>query len=366
MTVLNYVRGRKKARRSVFLRRFIKYFILMGVNLVIFSQAAGLVGAASDSLAVFPPIIKVRVRPAAQVRQPIRVFNQTDSDIFVVLTIKVFDSGTLMGQPIWNDKTNPPDWVKIIGPIDDSRRAYKIKRQSFTDFLLVLQPPSQTPSRDWYFTVLFKSQPASKVETGLTTVQPQIGVNVLVTVNNKLKVDTQPVMIEAFEAPWLVDSFNKYMDIKLQLFNQNQVWVEALPVIKLAKIVGLGRNEVFNLVPINLLSQNKKAVFLTEKDIELANDSGRVINKSLIKSSPISRVKNKFFSRENYKSAKSLRLYTDSFRFGIFNLEVEIINDNQVAQTSKIIVFIPKWFLVGFFVILIFVFSKKFIQGNKD
>ncbi len=336
---------KQEAILSGFSKRAIRFLFAAGLSLMVLNLSVKPVDAASNSLAVFPPILKIRLKPAGVVRQPIRVFNYSDSDIYVTYEIKVFENGSLTGQPIWNEEIKPPNWVKLIGPIDNDRKTYEISRQGFTDFTLIIQPSAKTINKDWYFSILLKPQTVKTSQNSHTSILPQIGMNVLLSVNNNLQVGNRPVVIEKFWTPRLISGLEKNIKVDLRLFNPNQVWVEALPVIKIEKIIGLGSNEVFNLVPISLLSKNNKVVFLTEKDIELADINDRALAHQPVKSSPIVRIKHLFFSKEDIKTAKMVRLYTDSFRFGVFSFNASVTTAGQVNQTQRLIIFLP-WQLI--------------------
>jgi len=201
--------------------------------------------SAQKGIGVFPPVIKARVVPGASVRQPIRLFNDTQEEMLVKVNLRPFELGSLDGLPLWSETVNPPEWIRITAPIDKNRNAHVVKPGGWLDFILTINPPAKTAYQDRYLTVIFQT----KTSGGLDKVRLsyQIGVNVLISVTGSLEVKVKPVQISRLHLPVMVDSWSKRIPVDISLYNPNPVWVEAVPFVRLIKWVGIGPDESLNL-----------------------------------------------------------------------------------------------------------------------
>ncbi len=315
---------------------FILSLFLFPLN--VFAQPTG--------LGIFPPIITIRLTPGTQIKQPIRVFNYLSTPIYLTTQVIPFTQTTPNGQPILNSSIPAPSWVKITGPIDLNQQAHPIPPNQHQDFLLILTPPPNAPIQDLYFTILFK-QKTTLHQTKLT-ISHQIGTNILLTLTNSIqKPPKTQILFTYTKLPTFLDPFIKKIPLKIQIYNQSDFWTQALPTIKLQKKFGFGSNQTLTLVPVNIIGRNKRWLNLTEEKVELALYNNQLQTNTNKKNTPIKRVKNLIFSKRNKQNANNITFYSDSFKLGLYQWQIEIHTNNNLNTThTQWAIFFPWWTLV--------------------
>ncbi len=324
--------------------KYLKFILVLLIFTLLFSPLDAL--AQPTGLGIFPPIITIRTTPGTQIKQPIRVFNYLPTQIYVTTQIIPFTQITPNGQPILNPNTKPPAWIKITGPININQQAHPIPPNQYQDFLLTLTPPANTPIQDIYFTVLFK-QKTSPSQTKLT-ISHQIGTNILLNLTHSTQPPPTPNIIFSYlKIPSFLNPFTKNIPLQIQIYNQSDFWTQILPVIKLQKTFGLGSNQTLTLVPVNIIGGNKRWIHLTEENIELALYNNKLQTETNTKNSPLKRIKNFIFSKQNKQSANNIVFSSDSFKLGLYQWQIEIYDDNGLNTThTQWVVFFPWWILV--------------------
>ncbi len=322
----------------------------------------------SYTLGIFPPIITIRLKPGTTIRQPIRLYNSSDSLLYFRTQIKTFKKTTLFGQPLWPSISQPPKWVKIIGPIDNKLKAYPVKANSKQDFVAVISPPANTPLGDYYLSVIFlKYNPGQSPKT--INFQPGIATNLLISVTAKLEEKLTPPVITKFTAPLLADSWQKEIKLDLAVYNPSHSWQEVVPNLRLEKHLGFGKDQtLINFIPVTILGGNERKILLTENQLELANSNHKVQAKTGNKKTPLQRIKEKFFSKEQKTSANNYILNSDSFKFGLYKLHFQLHTSSSQVEKTRFIIFFP-WkatLLSSPFIVLSFLFLLKTKKHQDD
>ncbi len=317
---------------------------------------------AATELGIFPPIIKVRIKPGTTLRQPIRLYNSSSSTLYLTWQLRAFHKTTPQGQPLWSLEKAIPSWIKVTGPIDLKKKAYPLKPQSHQDFLLTLSPPENLPQKDYYYSLLFLSSPTK--ENTQVRFQPGIATNLLISVTDTLQKKPAPPIITTFSAPFFLDSWQRRIKTKVKIYNPNDQWIEVLPTLKLEKKIGLGKNEeILNFIPVTVLKGNKRSIFLTEKDVELAITPNRVQDTFKEHKNPLQRIKDKFFSNHKPVSDNSINFYSDSFKLGLYNYQLQIKTSSKTIKENKTIIFFPWKLTLGIFSLVI---AGYFIRRKSE
>ncbi|NOY15059.1 MAG: hypothetical protein GXP43_02470 [bacterium] len=294
-------------------------------------------------LGVYPPILTVRLTPGGQVKQPIRLFNYMPKDVWVDVQVIAFNRSTPNGLPIWDEAITVPDWIKVTGPINLKYNAHPVKASSYQDFVVNITPPPQTPLNDWYFTVLFKQKPS--FDSAKLRLTHQIGMNILLSLDSTLKVKT-PVKLafSRLDAPFLINPWPSEVPLKIQVYNPNSFWVTVLPTIKLKKVIGIGPDQTQILVPVNILGRNKRWIYATEEQMNLALSMSTLQAKDKSKNAPILRLKDRLFGKRHVLNANNLIFVSDSFKFGWYQWQIELWADDSLAgRRTQSVIFFPWW-----------------------
>ncbi len=310
---------------------------------------------AATELGIFPPIIKVRIKPGTTIHQPLRLYNFSSSSLYFRWQLRAFQKTTTQGQPFWSSEKMSPSWIKVTGPIDLKKKAYPIKSQGHQDFILTLSPPKDLPQKDYYFSLLFLSSLTK--ENTQVRFQPGIATNLLISVTDTLQKKAIAPIITLFSAPTLLDSWQRKIETKIKIYNPNDQWIEVLPTLKLKRKIGLGKDErMLNFIPVTVLKGNKRSIFLTEKDVELAITPNRVQDNYHEHKNPLQRIKDKIFSTHKKVSDNSINFYSDSFKLGIYNYQLQIKTSSNTIKQNKIVIFFPWKLTLVVFLLLGFLY----------
>lgn len=146
------------------------------------------------SLGVYPPIIRVKSNPGADVNVPITVLNNSEDSINVELSLKPFyDSGKMDGSVLYYaEKDIPQKDLDFLNQVKVKDKDTDIKRiniypKEYKTLNLNFKTPKDISS-DYYFSVIFsKAVEKTLSDETKSYIKPGVAINVLVSKNQSMQ-----------------------------------------------------------------------------------------------------------------------------------------------------------------------------------
>ncbi len=203
------------------------------------------------SLSIWPPLLEVLIQPGRTITQVYRLSNAGDDQI---LTAKIlpFEPKDELGN------INLVNLPKLLNPLSFSfqggdvslGKPFILKSGESKDLVLKLVSPVKTPERDFYVSLIFETNPETRVGLSQTQAAAKIVSNLLITVSIDGQPQKQARIIE-FSAPKIVDSFDP-VPFTLKVENTNTAFFKPFGEIKIEGI--FSQKGKIKIVPENILA----------------------------------------------------------------------------------------------------------------
>ena len=228
-------------------------FLILSFKLPINAYAQGV------DLGIYPPIFDVQTTSPTDVNVPFFIENFTDSPVDLTLTLKPFTASTAENGQIefLNDTgyfrdPNILDKVKILDNGNEINSITLSAKQK-KNLNLEIKIPANQPKGDYYFSIVFSSNPAGS-NSNSTNASAGVASNVLLTVGPVGK--TQGI-IEEFSAPFL--NFKGPLPFTVKLRNTSDHFVTIKGDIIIKNLFGQSIGKV-SLLPVNVLSNTIRRI----------------------------------------------------------------------------------------------------------
>jgi len=157
---------------------------------VYFSEAAK---AQTFSLGIYPPLLEVMIMPGKSVTQDYQLSNSGDETEITAQIVKfkpADELGNVSLRGLTSDEVRPHQgWFSFENAEIALGEPFLLKTGEKKQIILKVKIPEETAEDDYYFTLLFSTQPISKIALLGTKQAGVIGSNILITVSK----DGQPV-----------------------------------------------------------------------------------------------------------------------------------------------------------------------------
>lgn len=297
------------------------------------------VDATSFSLGIYPPILEVIARPGAKVVFPIKIFN-TGDDLSLKVALESFTAKNEAGQiELLPTAPNPyVTWVKLqSGTLSlPSEKPFFLKASQDQEFKLKIDIPENTTLADYYFVILWQSQPVFAGQETTAQTAGQIGLPVLLSVTSQ---DEYPVEgeISEFSSPRFLEQGP--VPFTLRVKNTGRFHFAPTGTVEIKNWRGQKVSEV-EILPQNILASTTRALV----DIHQASPTAKLLI-------PDSRFLN-----------TPLVLWSSGFLLGPYTAETKIrLTDwgPEISAQTSFWAFPVKWILGIFVGIILLVLIRR-------
>ncbi len=158
-------------------------------TIVIFHLSASLAFAQDFELAVYPPLLRVNIKPGKSITQVFKIDNLSTETQTLVARLVPFTGADQFGNPIL-DPTYQPKWLEYFSLANSDiqlGKPFEIAAGQSQQLVLSLSVPSAAPMKDLYATLLISTY-ANTIDTSLqgSSLTASIGSNLLITVSTQL------------------------------------------------------------------------------------------------------------------------------------------------------------------------------------
>lgn len=230
--------------------------------------------ATGYGLSIYPPLLRVHIKPSKSITQAFKIDNLTNDDKFFVARLVPFTEADPHGNPVINLKATAP-WLNYFSLSNSNIKfetPFLIKGNSSEQLVLSLSIPEDALLRDIYATLLISTYSNN---TGVTYQGSQIsattGSNMLITIST----DAYPPTLLQVEsitphAPWLFKIGNYYIADNItpvtftsQVFNSGDFTAETKGIFKVTS-----RNDqavwLEGVLPVNVIAKTTRNLQRTD------------------------------------------------------------------------------------------------------
>ncbi|HSW97643.1 MAG TPA: hypothetical protein VLF89_07505 [Candidatus Saccharimonadales bacterium] len=214
--------------------------------------------AASLSLGIYPPLIKIQTSPNSHIQQHITISNYGSDPIIVNITFKMFKSaekknGEIVFLPN-SDKAKDffTEHLKILDgsiPINQVLLSPKQHKSLSID----INTPKEKKETDYYISVLFISNNTSQVKSNESLLSEGIANNVLLSILPQPSRDLG--YIKQFTGPHFADK--DPLVFFVEAGNQGNHFISANGKINIVNML-LGSKETIKLQPVTILANSSR------------------------------------------------------------------------------------------------------------
>lgn len=297
------------------------------------------VNAVGYGLSIYPPLLRVNIKPGKTISQVFKIDNLTSDDKFFVARLVPFSDADLLGNPVINLKSTAP-WLSYFSLANSNIKLgdpFLVKGTSSEQLILSLSVPENAPIRELYATLLISTYAnINGVDYQGSLVSATTGSNLLVTVSSEafpttlLRIeDIAPTSGLIFKLGnfYLSDNITPVV-FSASALNTGSFTAETKGIFK---VTGQNDQPVYleGILPVNVISKTKRA---------LLNSDG-----------------NSFTFSPNLGN------------IGLYNVSVAIKTDNANAENSIGIVFLPLKATIGLlFASLFLIVIYRTVRNPKD
>ena len=224
--------------------------------------------AQSLSLSITPPLTELTIQPGRQYVQNYQLTNNGETDEIVLVHLVPFIPADNFGNAelLLDDlETNYQlfsSWFRLNQPNINFGEVFTLEHGKSQHLALVVNPPVDAVETDYYFTLLFITQPNES--TGITETQSTatIGTNILLTISEDGVADSKAA-IQKFSAPVIVDSLIGDLIYTLVIKNYGSSFFK--PTGKINIIMKPGSNSTdLTIAPQNILAKSTRQIHCLE------------------------------------------------------------------------------------------------------
>ena len=233
---------------------------------ILFSFGAKETLAQTISLSITPPIVELTIQPGKAYTKAYLLTNNGDKDEDIAISLVPFipedEYGNVSLQKTEIDAVAKQfeSWFDIQKPGSiNFGDKFTLPAGKSQEIALTISPPTDADEFDYYFTLLFVTEPQNI--TGLTQTQSNvvIGSNILLTVS----VDGNPARkasIAEFSAPVLIDSLLGNLMYTLRIKNEGTAYFKPFGKIYIERKPG--KKEItLDMAPQNVLARSTRQIF---------------------------------------------------------------------------------------------------------
>ena len=279
------------------------------------------VQAAGYGLSVYPPLLRVHIKPGRSITQVFKIDNLTSDDKFLIARLIPFSDSDTLGNPEIDLRTTAP-WLSYFSLANSNIKfgdPFLIKGSSSEQLIVNLSVPENAPIRDIYGSLLISTYAnINGIDYQGSLVSATLGSNLLVTISQEAYPPTLLRISDIILIGGSVIKIGNYyisdnitpLAFKATVVNTGDFIAETKGIFK---ITGRGEQPVYleGILPINVISKSSRA---------LQNNQG-----------------------------SDFTFNPDLGRLGYYRATFSIKTDNANAENSINIIFFPFKIITGLF-----------------
>ncbi|KKT72793.1 MAG: hypothetical protein UW68_C0025G0008, partial [Candidatus Collierbacteria bacterium GW2011_GWB1_44_6] len=277
------------------------------------------VSAAGYGLSVYPPLLRVHIKPGKSITQVFKIDNLTSDDKFFVARLIPFSDSDTLGNPKIDLRATAP-WLSYFSLANSNIKfgdPFLIKGGSSEQLIVNLSAPENAPVRDIYGSLLISTYAnINGIDYQGSLVSATVGSNLLITISQEANPPTL-LRVEDIspESGSVIKIGNYYiadnitpLSFRANALNLGDFTAETKGIFKVT-----GRSDqpihLEGILPINVISKTKRAL--------LNSEGGK------------------------------FTFTPDLGRLGIYQVTVSIKTDNANAENSINLILFPFKILIG-------------------
>lgn len=247
-------------KRSLFLSFDIFFITLFAVFIFITPRHAN-AQTSGISLSVNPPLIEVMAKPGKSFEERYIIKND-GAPTSVKVNIAPFTASDSLGNVNLGENLSDFDpqsfssWFSFSKPRMKYGGKIFISTGESREVILKITPPEDASEGDYYFTITFETDYGDEVVAGNAISKVKIGSNILLTISENAT-PTKKAKVVSFYAPKIIDGL---LPITYNVEIENIGSTLFKPIGKIMVKDMLGRVEVLNLAPQNILASSKRII----------------------------------------------------------------------------------------------------------
>ncbi|MCL5439096.1 MAG: hypothetical protein M1268_03860 [Patescibacteria group bacterium] len=310
--------------------------------------------AASLSLGVYPPVIKIEVNPPVSINTPITIENQGEEPVNLKIQFKRFTQGPNengeVSHLLEKDLYPWPDpkifeKIQVLSENGNTIETVALAPQQRRTVMLHVGLLKDEPPGEYYFSIIFLANPdfSQQNESTLSEASGGIATNILLSIGPKGKAKGA---LEEFSSPFFLEKGPIPFTVRIKNTSDHIVVPQGLIVIKNVFGQTIGKVE---LLPVNILS-----------------DTIRSIPDSL--QSPEATPPAKFEIRNSKFEIPPKAVWYESFLLGPYNATLTVALSDQGPVFKKTIYFFafPLQYAIGLLIAIILILIIRKRLKNKS
>lgn len=164
--------------------------------------------AQTYSLAIWPPLLEVMIKPGKSITQPYKLTNNGDDQTLIarVLPFEPSDSEGNINLLQLPSLLNPLSF-SLEGTGTSLGKPFLIKSGETKDLYLKINVPPKAPEKDYFISLVFETTPEGRIGVSETQAAAKIASNLLIT-TSLTGVPLKKGRLAEFSCPKIVDSFD--------------------------------------------------------------------------------------------------------------------------------------------------------------
>lgn len=170
-----------------------KLFLITIIIFSVFVLSPSISHAANYGLSIYPPLLRIHIKPGKAISQVIKIDNLSSSEKILVASIIPFTQADNNGNPVLDPKATAPwlDYFSLANSKIKLDEPFSIPAGSSEQLVLSLSIPENSPLRDLYATLTVSTYDNSLGQAFQgTSIRATIGSNMLITVSSQAFSDT--------------------------------------------------------------------------------------------------------------------------------------------------------------------------------
>ena len=233
--------------------------ILLSFFFFIFFLSFKEANAQTLGLGIYPPVLQIETTPPSSIKANITVQNQTDQNASYTIFLEPFTaSGNYNGQPQF-DSTLLTTYKSFFDKVQITDGTHTIQNLTLApkqkkNLVMHVGLPKDEKPQDYYFSVIFISNPTGKSDNSAISARGGVGTNVLLSVGPKPPASGR---ISDFSAPGFITGGPVKMNLQVQ--NTGKSYIAPKGNILIRNMFGQAVGQVKTL-PVNILSQSRRFI----------------------------------------------------------------------------------------------------------
>jgi len=232
--------------------------IVLAGTVMISQQIFAQVGSGTQlGITITPPLSEIALQPGKTIIQAFNIQNTGGYDLEVTPSVVEFVPEEFTGDPLVQINSAPFPYTNLQNLDKQFNKPFVLKAGAKDQLVVRVAIPENHPQKDYYQTLLLKTQPVQYGQVGQssTTSLAYVGVHMLirVTSDNQQK---HTLEIDTLTIPKIIDMFTP-LNFTLTVKNSGTTYEKSYGNVSISSLWKKDE-KVFNLLPQNVLAQSTR------------------------------------------------------------------------------------------------------------